>query len=107
MNQPPLPQVGFTLVALLFMAASEVAAEADNPNIIVLLADDLGYGELGCQGNEEIPTPHIDSIAANAHRYADQQHEKEAGHHGMMDGMSGDNNFDPDRRVMPRMAPVS
>tara|TARA_B100000678_G_scaffold116398_1_gene97562 strand:- start:404 stop:1819 length:1416 start_codon:yes stop_codon:yes gene_type:complete len=61
--------VGFTLVALLFMAASEVAAEADNPNIIVLLADDLGYGELGCQGNEEIPTPHIDSIAANGVRF--------------------------------------
>ena len=69
MNQPPLPQVGFTLVALLFVAASEVAAEADNPNIIVLLADDLGYGELGCQGNEEIPTPHIDSIAANGVRF--------------------------------------
>ena len=69
MKQPPLPQVGFTLVALLFMAASEVAAEADNPNIIVLLADDLGYGELGCQGNEEIPTPHIDSIAANGVRF--------------------------------------
>ncbi len=51
------------------MAASEVAAEADNPNIIVLLADDLGYGELGCQGNEEIPTPHIDSIAANGVRF--------------------------------------
>ena len=61
--------MGFTLVALLFMAASEVAAEADNPNIIVLLADDLGYGELGCQGNEEIPTPHIDSIAANGVRF--------------------------------------
>ena len=69
MKQPPLPRVGFTLVALLFMAASEVAAEADNPNIIVLLADDLGYGELGCQGNEEIPTPHIDSIAANGVRF--------------------------------------
>ena len=69
MNRPPLPQVGFTLVALLFMAASEVTAEADNPNIIVLLADDLGYGELGCQGNEEIPTPHIDSIAANGVRF--------------------------------------
>ena len=51
------------------MAASEVTAEADNPNIIVLLADDLGYGELGCQGNEEIPTPHIDSIAANGVRF--------------------------------------
>lgn len=52
-------------------------------------------------------TRSFDSVAADAHRYADQQHEKEAGHHDMIDGMSGDSNFDPDRRVMPRMAPVS
>ena len=32
---------------------------------MVLLADDLGYGELGCQGNPQIPTPHIDSLAAD------------------------------------------
>ncbi len=35
----------------------------------MLLADDLGYGELGCQGNAEIPTPHLDSIAANGIRF--------------------------------------
>ena len=41
------------------------------PNIVILLADDLGYGELGCQGNKEIPTPHIDSIARNGTRFTD------------------------------------
>ena len=44
---------------------------ADQPNIIVLLADDLGYHELGCQGNTDIPTPHIDAIAANGVRFTD------------------------------------
>ena len=39
------------------------------PNIVLLLADDLGYGELGCQGNPQIPTPHIDSIARNGIRF--------------------------------------
>ncbi|SVD39821.1 uncharacterized protein METZ01_LOCUS392675, partial [marine metagenome] len=39
------------------------------PNIVILLADDLGYGELGCQGNQQIPTPHIDSIARNGIRF--------------------------------------
>ena len=39
------------------------------PNIVVLLADDLGYGELGCQGNAQIPTPHIDSIARGGVRF--------------------------------------
>ena len=39
------------------------------PNLIILLADDLGYGELGCQGNQEIPTPHIDGIARKGVRF--------------------------------------
>ena len=44
-------------------------ANSQSPNIVILFADDLGYGELGCQGNPEIPTPHIDSIAANGVRF--------------------------------------
>jgi arylsulfatase B len=39
------------------------------PNIILLLADDLGYGELGCQGNADIPTPHIDKLAGEGIRF--------------------------------------
>lgn len=37
-------------------------------NIIVIIADDLGYGETGMMGNEEIPTPHIDALAADGVR---------------------------------------
>lgn len=44
-------------------------AQRRRPNIVLLLADDLGYGELGCQGNAEIPTPHIDSIARGGVRF--------------------------------------
>lgn len=39
------------------------------PNIVLILADDLGYGEMGCQGNAQIPTPHIDSIARGGVRF--------------------------------------
>ncbi len=53
---------------LLFFAVTMNATER-LPNIVLLLADDLGYGELGCQGNQEIPTPHIDSIAKNGARF--------------------------------------
>ena len=42
---------------------------SEMPNLIILLADDLGYGELGCQGNPEIPTPHIDGIAKRGIRF--------------------------------------
>jgi arylsulfatase A-like enzyme len=57
------------MCCLMVLAVLFGACAADQPNIIVLLADDLGYGELGCQGNPEIPTPHIDSIAANGVRF--------------------------------------
>ena len=58
----------FLLLSLALMALSVNAAERP-PNIVLLLADDLGYGELGCQGNPEIPTPHIDSSAKNGVRF--------------------------------------
>jgi arylsulfatase A-like enzyme len=52
----------------LFLAAATTSA-VDKPNLLILYADDLGWGELGCQGNKEIPTPHIDSIAKNGLRF--------------------------------------
>jgi len=36
---------------------------ADQPNFIVVLCDDLGYGDLHCQGNEELHTPNLDRFA--------------------------------------------
>ena len=39
------------------------------PNVVIIFADDLGYGELSCQGfTQQVPTPHIDSIAQNGVR---------------------------------------
>ena len=53
--------------------AEQATADPDErrPNIVLLFADDLGYGELGCQGNPQIPTPHIDSIANAGVRFTD------------------------------------
>jgi len=41
------------------------------PNVVVILADDLGYRDLGVQGCPDIPTPNIDSIARNGVRFTD------------------------------------
>jgi arylsulfatase A-like enzyme len=45
------------------------AAAAAKPNVLVILTDDTGWGEYGFQGNSEIPTPNIDSIAAGGVRF--------------------------------------
>jgi arylsulfatase A-like enzyme len=55
-------------VCCLGLSVANVTA-ADKPNILLIVADDLGWGELGCQGNTEIPTPHTDSIAKNGIRF--------------------------------------
>ena len=41
----------------------------DKPNIIVIFADDLGYGDLGCYGAEGFETPHLDQIAENGIKF--------------------------------------
>ncbi|MEM6469755.1 MAG: arylsulfatase [Planctomycetota bacterium] len=45
------------------------AKSAERPNVIVIMADDLGYGDVSCYGATEIKTPNIDSLAANGLRF--------------------------------------
>src|SRR6516162_4156144 len=49
----------------------EPATIPTRPNILFILADDLGYGDLGCYGQKRIATPNIDRIAAGGMRFTD------------------------------------
>src|SRR5262245_57773159 len=66
--RPQLLPLAFT--ALLAAPAVSPAAEPQTrkPNVVVLLADDLGYADLGVHGGKEVATPHIDSLAKNGVR---------------------------------------
>ncbi|MSR32912.1 MAG: sulfatase [Gemmataceae bacterium] len=56
------------LTALALMCAALSSATAAKPNVIFIVADDLGYADLGVHGCKDIPTPHIDALAKNGVR---------------------------------------
>ncbi len=55
--------------ALVAPAAAGAGASASRPNVIFIMADDLGYGHLGCYGQTLIRTPHIDGLAKEGMRF--------------------------------------
>src|SRR5689334_7470289 len=58
-------------VTLLVAAGAQRAHAAEaaaRPNILVIVADDLGYGDLGFQGGKDVPTPNLDGLAASGVR---------------------------------------
>ncbi|MEQ9412019.1 MAG: sulfatase-like hydrolase/transferase [Fuerstiella sp.] len=58
------------IVVVVGMALQEAGA-ADRPNIVIILADDLGYGDVGCYGATKLQTPNIDRLAKEGRRFTD------------------------------------
>ncbi len=53
----------------LFVASAAVSAASDKPNFVIVMADDLGYGDLGVYGAKLIKTPNLDRMALNGARF--------------------------------------
>lgn len=56
-------------MAMAQVSSADDAPSAVRPNVVFMLADDLGWGELGCYGQERIPTPNLDRLAADGMRF--------------------------------------
>lgn len=72
-----MKQLSLTLFILSLLIAGQFSTDGNTqaqtrsqkPNILVILADDLGYADIGVQGCPDVPTPHIDSLARNGVRF--------------------------------------
>lgn len=62
--------VAYVFSVLCFSLVTALA-EAEKPNFLFILADDLGYGDLGCYGAPDIATPNLDRIASEGIRFTD------------------------------------
>lgn len=59
------------LQGLLILLVICSAGAADRPNIIVIMTDDQGYGDLSCHGNPDVDTPHLDQLHRESVRFTD------------------------------------
>lgn len=69
MIQITMYRMFFTVLAVVALTVPTYAAERQRPNIIFILADDLGPGELGCYGGKVAATPNIDRLAREGTRF--------------------------------------
>ena len=58
-----------SLVAGMFLARNIASGEPNPPNIVIMFADDAGYGDLSCYGHPTIRTPNLDSLASEGVRF--------------------------------------
>src|SRR5436189_3752966 len=63
-------------IAAFASALAAPAYAAEKPNVIFILADDLGWTDLGCQGSKYYETPNIDKLAAQGLRFTSHYHSQ-------------------------------
>lgn len=58
-----------SLSLLCILGVPFAIAESPKPNLLILFTDDMGYSDIGCYGGKDIPTPHLDRLAAEGTRF--------------------------------------
>ena len=65
--------IASSCVFCISVMAEDNALTGDKPNIILVLTDDQGYGDLGCHGHPFLKTPNLDKLYAQSTRFTDFQ----------------------------------
>lgn len=71
MKQPIRTQVAFLMALSAFLHSGSFVSASETPNVVIIFADDLGYGDLSCYGATRLKTPNIDQLAAEGRRFTD------------------------------------
>ncbi len=68
-----IARMSYTVTVALTLAAfcQLTSAQERRPNIVLIVADDMGYGDVGFHGNKDIPTPNLDALAKSGIRFTD------------------------------------
>jgi arylsulfatase A len=114
-----LPCLGLALIFSAVLGSQSSAAELRRPNVLILYADDLGYGDLGCyHPSSKIPTPNLDRLASQGIRFTDahsssgicspSRYALLTGRHHWRDfygivNAFGPSAFQPEQLTLPRM----
>ena len=69
MNQLPLRKRFFSLLLLCFFISSSTPVIAQQPNIIYVMSDDMGYADLSCYGRKDYKTPNLDRLASQGMKF--------------------------------------
>ncbi|VGO16397.1 Arylsulfatase [Pontiella desulfatans] len=83
-----------------------LAQAADQPNVVIIYGDDVGYGDVGAYGSEKIPTPNIDRLAAQGLRFTDGHCSAATCTPSRFSMLTGIHGFRHNARVLPPNAPL-
>jgi arylsulfatase A-like enzyme len=62
--------IGFSVAVACPLSLSSQAS-SNQPNVVIIYGDDVGYGDVGAYGSKQIPTPHIDALAGGGLQFTD------------------------------------
>lgn len=68
-NSVKMPLLAFSVCAASMAAYAQEKEQPQRPNVILLVADDLGYGDLACYGAKNVETPNVDALATSGIRF--------------------------------------